>query len=88
MDNKKITVNFRNRDTESNKKFKRRIASNYIRNPLIREYVFNRDSYKCVLCGSKEFLQVDHIISVYRGGENTLGNLQTLCRSCNAGKRV
>lgn len=52
----------------------------------VREAVKERDGWRCVWCGSDEFLEVDHIISTYMNGSNDLGNLQTLCRSCHRKK--
>jgi 5-methylcytosine-specific restriction endonuclease McrA len=46
--------------------------------PEVRQRVFLGDNHRCVKCGSKEDLTVDHIISVYRGGTSEDGNLQTL----------
>lgn len=45
-----------------------------------------RDGYVCKKCGSPEYLEVDHIIEVIDGGENTLENLQTLCKDCHLKK--
>jgi len=42
----------------------------------------------CVGCGSTENLELDHIIPVARGGRHSIGNLQSLCRSCNASKNA
>lgn len=64
----------------------RKKAGNYISRADVREQIFNRDGHRCLKCGSKEHLTLDHIVSVYLGGENTIGNLQTLCRSCNSAK--
>lgn len=64
----------------------RRRADCFTRKPEIRSIVFSRNNFKCVKCGSAEFLTVDHIIPVYCGGENDLDNLQTLCMSCNSRK--
>lgn len=48
--------------------------------------VFARDDYRCVHCGTRENLSVDHIHPVSKGGTNNMDNLQTLCRSCNSRK--
>ena len=48
--------------------------------------VKKRDNYKCVKCGSTENLTIDHIIAVYNGGTNKIGNLQTMCAKCNEQK--
>lgn len=48
--------------------------------------VFERDAYRCRECGGWQDLCADHIIPESRGGETTLENLQTLCRSCNSRK--
>lgn len=77
----------KNKGKKEFKKHLRNMALNYIKKLEIRTLVFERDNYKCVQCGSNQHLQIDHIKSVYSGGENKICNLQTLCRSCNAGKR-
>lgn len=56
--------------------------------------VLKRDNYRCTRCGASPAsnhtveLEVDHIVPVARGGTNDLGNLQTLCRPCNQGKKA
>lgn len=44
----------------------------------------------CLCCGeeSKKFLEVDHINPRYFGGDNSIDNLQTLCRYCNTTKNT
>ncbi len=43
-----------------------------------------RDGYKCRKCSSTEFLQVDHIIPVSKGGQSVPSNLWTLCDICHS----
>lgn len=46
-----------------------------------------RDGWKCIKCGSKTRLEVDHKIALREGGAAfDLENLQTLCGSCHAKK--
>jgi len=55
--------------------------------------VLKRDSYRCAKCGAtpssdhRVELEVDHIRPIAKGGRNEIGNLQTLCRKCNQGKK-
>jgi hypothetical protein len=68
-----------NLQTENNRK----------REPIpedIRFEIWRRDEGKCVICGSKENLEFDHIIPFSKGGGNTVRNLQLLCESCNRKK--
>lgn len=48
--------------------------------------VFAADDYRCVHCGTREELTVDHIIPVSKGGGDERENLQTLCKRCNSSK--
>ena len=65
------------------KPFKRRGIS------LKQRYkIMQRDGFRCVCCGEREYLEVDHIISIENGGSNEEKNLQTLCRACNYGKAM
>lgn len=52
----------------------------------LRWQVFLRDNFTCRHCGSRLFLQADHITAESAGGPATMDNLQTLCRSCNSRK--
>jgi len=40
----------------------------------------------CVRCGSTEKIQKDHIVPIYQGGDDSIENLQPLCRTCNSAK--
>lgn len=41
---------------------------------------------RCLCCGEKKPLEIDHILPVSKGGANTIDNLQPLCVSCNRSK--
>ena len=48
-----------------------------------RERVLARDGYRCVICGSRDDLEVDHKRALSNGGDNSLSNLATLCHDCH-----
>ena len=53
----------------------------------VRRAVFERDGYRCVLCGRAGRLECDHVTPLDRGGDPwDPDNLQTLCRSCYIAK--
>lgn len=54
--------------------------------PRLRAQVYDRDGRACVACGAASDLSLDHIYPHSLGGEDTLENLRTLCRSCNSTK--
>ncbi len=41
---------------------------------------------KCVACGVKGKLTVDHVVPLSKGGTNFIDNLQPLCSKCNSSK--
>ena len=65
---------------------RRRNASKYISKKDVREWVFSTYGKKCLCCGSKKKISIDHVIPVVKGGEDELWNLQPLCNSCNSKK--
>jgi hypothetical protein len=52
----------------------------------VRLFVWQRDSGRCVQCGSNERLEFDHVIPVVEGGSSTERNVQLLCERCNRAK--
>jgi len=52
----------------------------------VKDKVWRRDNGKCVLCGSNENIEFDHIIPFSKGGTDTYRNLQILCEKCNRSK--
>lgn len=52
----------------------------------IRSSLITEDS-TCVICGDYEFLHLDHIVPISKGGVNTIKNIQVLCRKCNLKKK-
>jgi 5-methylcytosine-specific restriction endonuclease McrA len=45
--------------------------------------VLERDGWRCKKCGSLENLQIHHQIKRSQQGDDTLGNLVTLCAYCH-----
>ena len=66
--------------------FCRRVANQCCADLEIRNAVFTRDNFACVICHQDENLSIDHIMPVRCGGTNDLENLQTLCLPCNLKK--
>ena len=51
-----------------------------------RRAILDRDGWQCVYCGSRDELEIDHIVPFSRGGACSVENAAVLCRSCNARK--
>jgi 5-methylcytosine-specific restriction endonuclease McrA len=72
---------------------RRRIQSAYIEK-VDRIKVFERDGWRCRICGGKTIAQafksnsaeLDHIRSLADGGEHSYRNTQCACRRCNTTK--
>lgn len=53
----------------------------------VKVTVFQRDKGKCVECGYEgPYIEYDHIYPRSKGGQNTVENIQLLCRMCNLKK--
>lgn len=61
-------------------------------NNALRYEIMKRDNFKCCICGKSPanetgtILEIDHILAVTKGGDNSVENLQTICKNCNIGK--
>lgn len=59
--------------------------------PDIKEQIFKRDNYRCVVCGNGRHngyeIHADHIIPRHLGGKSVLSNGQTLCSEHNMMKK-
>ena len=55
--------------------------------PFISKKVATRQQFRCAMCGELlEDWEIDHIVSLQRGGSNDLSNLQALHKRCHAWK--
>ena len=55
----------------------------------LREQVLARDLYTCQVCKLiSDQLEVDHIIPLSKGGDDSMLNLQTLCSICHERKTL
>lgn len=51
--------------------------------PQLRARVYALDRHRCVYCGAREPLTLDHVLPHSRGGRATRANLVTACAGCN-----
>lgn len=58
------------------------VRTRRLRKPA-RKRIVERDGGRCQLCGSTEWLQVDHIVRYIDGGSDDPENLRTLCEPCH-----
>ena len=56
--------------------------------PVVRRKVWIRNKGQCAACGSRKDLLYDYIVPILEGGNNTLDNLQLLCKTCDQEKSV
>lgn len=57
-----------------------------VKRNLSRKNIFYRDNFTCQYCSSDEYLTIDHVVPIARGGEWTWENLVTACAKCNSRK--
>ncbi len=84
----------KNKEYRSWQKNKRnRIRQKLIKDGLshtFRQWELLKSKYnnRCVNCGKKGKLTIDHIIPLSRGGSDLIENIQPLCKKCNFIKHV
>ena len=66
---------------------KRRLKRKNLHFSSLKWKIFKRDDFTCQNCGSQEFLELDHIIPLSKGGKEKEDNYQTLCKKCNVRKK-
>lgn len=53
----------------------------------MRFSIYERDGHRCRKCGRySNYLEIDHIFPISKGGKSEYNNLQTLCHECNVKK--
>ena len=52
----------------------------------LRLQVLRRDAYTCAYCGDVAN-EVDHVVPLVKGGEDSLDNCVAACRTCNIKKK-
>lgn len=68
----------------SNYKFKRNISQTK------KKIVASNQKWQCNMCMNMldYTYEIDHIVPLYKGGNNDLSNLQALCRNCHGKKTI
>jgi len=56
-----------------------------LKDTKLRKFIFQKNNFKCVYCGSKGE-EIEHIIPKSKGGTNSVQNLTLSCRRCNIEK--
>ena len=51
--------------------------------PYSKKNIHIRDNNKCVYCGSKNDLTIDHVIPISKGGKTSFENCVAACKDCN-----
>jgi len=83
---KKFNHNYNKINSYNKKLSQKRSKFNRVITKELRKQIYERDDNKCKHCNTEKDLTIDHIIPLSKGGENSMDNYQTLCRSCNSKK--
>ena len=75
-----------NKELQRKRKRLRERHKKRIKNITLKQRILDKTNGLCTYCGTEltlESLTVDHIIPIFRGGENDLDNLVPACWDCN-----
>lgn len=91
--NREYKRKWKKKNPEQNKidKHKRRARKNKAGGYFtIKEWqqLCNKYDNKCLCCGKKRKLTVDHIVPIANGGTSNISNIQPLCGICNSKKGI
>lgn len=75
------------RQYQRNRDLRERVARS-IRHHTLSEWkaLLARHGGRCVKCGSSDRIERDHIIPISKGGDDSIENIQPLCKRCNCSK--
>lgn len=87
----------KNNQKRAGKQVRRAVINGARFEKVIADRVFDRDGWKCQICGTKtdrsrrgkhhvRSPELDHRVPLSKGGTHTYDNVQTACRSCNSEK--
>ena len=69
----------------------RRVRAGPDKGPLpaswLRMHVWWRDQGRCVVCGEREAVWFDYIVSVREGGSHTADNIRLICECCKRSEK-
>jgi len=65
---------------------RRALEAGSVVGPIDEAAIYAACDNKCVYCGSKERLELDHVVAIAAGGSHTQDNLTLACQSCNRSK--
>ncbi len=54
-----------------------------LKDTKLRKYIFKKYDNQCGYCGSKDNLEIEHIVPKSKGGTNSVKNITLSCRKCN-----
>lgn len=92
----KLEIERASRDRNKEKNRPSKNARQSVRNRLVSDskyVIIYKDlkkiySQPCLTCGDTKNQSLDHKVPLSRGGEHRIGNIMTLCQTCNSSKNA